>query len=536
MRPGRPQPPRSGRAPATGRPGDGAAIPRRTSASMRGTRTRRTLIGTLAALVTMAALTAAMVTIRGHLSIATAALVLVVPVVIGVVVGGVVAGVLSVVAGFLVYDYFFIPPYATLSVGALQNWVALGVYAVVMLPVAQVVARLDSARAEARRREREMQELFSLSHLLVEDQQLDELLSTVVTTVAGVFEADQVALLLSGANGLEVAASAGEPLSEAQLRRVLPQPPEPASLEPGPSERGGLLVVALVAGNRPVGLLVLTGDRLSRHDREPLMLFANHIALAVERVQLRDRALRARLADEVARLARTLVSAVAHDLRTPLARIKASSSTLADSAFDVDPAKSRRLAGLIDSQVDRLADLVANLLDMSRVQAGVLQPRRSVVEVRELVAAAVRDVAADRPDHPIRVELAGGLPPVDVDRPLVGRVLENLIANALRYSPKSEPITIGAVLEPPGRVLVSVSDHGPGVPAHHRDEIFELFARRDSDAGAGLGLAIARTFVEAHGERIWVEEAPGGGAMFCFTLPLAEPIEKERHDVESARH
>jgi two-component system sensor histidine kinase KdpD len=503
---------------------------------MRGTRTRRTLIGTLAALVTMAALTAAMVTIRGHLSIATAALVLVVPVVIGVVVGGVVAGVLSVVAGFLVYDYFFIPPYATLSVGALQNWVALGVYAVVMLPVAQVVARLDSARAEARRREREMQELFSLSHLLVEDQQLDELLSTVVTTVAGVFEADQVALLLPGANGLEVAASAGEPLSEAQLRRVLPQPPEPASLEPGPSERGGLLVVALVAGNRPVGLLVLTGDRLSRHDREPLMLFANHIALAVERVQLRDRALRARLADEVARLARTLVSAVAHDLRTPLARIKASSSTLADSAFDVDPAKSRRLAGLIDSQVDRLADLVANLLDMSRVQAGVLQPRRSVVEVRELVAAAVRDVAADRPDHPIRVELAGGLPPVDVDRPLVGRVLENLIANALRYSPKSEPITIGAVLEPPGRVLVSVSDHGPGVPAHHRDEIFELFARRDSDAGAGLGLAIARTFVEAHGERIWVEEAPGGGAMFCFTLPLAEPIEKERHDVESARH
>lgn len=159
---------------------------------------RRTVFGTLAALATMAALTAAMFPARHHLSIPTTALVLVIPVVIGVIAGGFVAGILSVVAGFLVYDFFFIPPILTLWVGAPQNWVALGVYAAVMLPVSQVVAGMNAAKAEARRQGREIRELFGLSHLLVEDMPLDVLLSVVVNTLAEVFAARQVALLLPG--------------------------------------------------------------------------------------------------------------------------------------------------------------------------------------------------------------------------------------------------------------------------------------------------------------------------------------------------
>src|SRR3984885_13172294 len=157
---------------------------------------RRNLRGTLVALACPAALVGVMLPLRGSLSIATTALVLVVPVVIGVVTGGFAVGIISVLAGFLVYDFFFIPPYLTLWVGAPQNWAALGVYAVVMLPVAKVVAVMDTARAKERRQSREIRQLFELSDLLVEDKPLDLLLSVIVTALADVFSSRQVALFL----------------------------------------------------------------------------------------------------------------------------------------------------------------------------------------------------------------------------------------------------------------------------------------------------------------------------------------------------
>lgn len=488
---------------------------------------RRTVVGTVAAFVSMAALTAAMLPLRHHLSIATTALVLVIPVVIGVVAGGPVAGILSVVAGFLVYDCLFIPPYLTLWVGAPQNWAALGVYAAVMLPISRVVAGLDSAKKETGRRGREIRELFSLSHLLVEDKPLDVLLPVVVDTVAEVFSAQQVALLLPVGDRLAVVAAAGAPLSEDQLGEVQPALGVPDTLEPLSLEREGLLVLALAAAGRPVGLLVLSDGAAAHQERELLMLFANHIALTIERAQLRDEALQARLAEEVARLAKTLVSAVSHDLRTPLSRIKASSSTLADKELDLEPDKARRLASLIDVEADRLASLVQNLLDMGRIQAGVLQPRYSVARVTDLVGPVVKDLSAARPGYSIDVDVPDDLPPVDVDLVLISRVLTNLVDNALRYSPRGSPIVVRAGIDTPHRVEITVTDRGPGVDPERRNEIFELFARRDGDAGAGLGLTIAKTFVEAHRQRIWVDQAPDGGAMFHFTLPVAAPIPEE---------
>ena len=157
---------------------------------------KRIATGTATALVTMAVLTSAMLPLRAHLSIATTALILVVPVVIGVVIGGFVAGALSVAAGFLVYDFFFIPPYLTLWVGAPQNWAALGVYVLVMLPVARVVSGMNTARARERRQGRELRELFQLSDLLVEDKPLDVLLSLIVRALTDVFGSRQVAIFL----------------------------------------------------------------------------------------------------------------------------------------------------------------------------------------------------------------------------------------------------------------------------------------------------------------------------------------------------
>jgi two-component system, OmpR family, sensor histidine kinase KdpD len=319
---------------------------------------KRTLIGTVAALASMALLTIAMIPLRGHLSIATTALVLIVPVVIGVVLGGFVAGILSVIAGFLVYDWYFTPPIHTLWVGAPQNWAALVVYVAVMLPVAHVVARMNASRATARRQEKEVRELFQLSDLLVEEKPFDELLPAIVTTLADVFGSPQVALFLARDGRLEIAASAGEPLSERELRPVLRAPAELGTSRAQSFDAGGLLVLALAAAGRPVGLLVLSGGTAARFERESLLVFANQIALAVERAELREQALRSRVIEEMAGLARTLVAAVSHDLRTPLASIKASSSTLADPELDISAEAGRRLAALIDVQADRLAELV----------------------------------------------------------------------------------------------------------------------------------------------------------------------------------
>jgi len=488
---------------------------------------RRSVIGTVAALVSMAALTGAMLPIRADLSVATTALVLVVPVVIGVVIGGFTAGVISVVAGFLVYDFFFIKPYLTLYVGRSENWAALFVYVAVMLPVARVVAVMDAARARERRQGTELRELFQLSGLLLEDKPLDELLTGVVTSVADVFRSRQVALFLPRGTTLEIAAASGDPLTPDQMRRVLPSPGVLARLNAQPDVRGDVLVHALTAAGRPVGLLVLSTESAAGPDREPLSLFANQIALAVERAQLREQILRTRLAEEVGRLAKTLVAAVAHDLRAPLARIKASSSTLADAEFDIDPQTRLNLAALIDKQADRLAELVQNLLDMSRIQAGVLQPRRTPASLAELVTSVISDLTPALRGYLVDLSLPDELPLVDIDVTLITRVLTNLLENAIRHAPKGSRITIGAEPGEAGAVLVFVADQGPGVSPERREEVFGLLARRDSDAGAGLGLSIAKTFVEAHGQHIWVEDAPDAGARFCFTLPAGQLIRQE---------
>ncbi|MGD1012741.1 MAG: ATP-binding protein [Acidimicrobiales bacterium] len=496
----------------------------------------RGAVGTITALASMAALTAATLPLRAHLSIATTALVLIVPVVIGVITGGFVAGVISVVAGFLVYVFFFIPPYLTWYVGRAENWVPLGIYAVVMVPVAKVVSDMNSARTKERRRSKQIRELFELSDLLVADKPLDELLSVIVTTLAELFESRKVALLLPENGQLAIVAYAGEPLSDEELHDVRLSANEPASVVSQSFDRGTLLVISLTAAAHPIGLLVLSGKAAVQYDRETLMIFANQIALAVERAQLREEALRARLAEEVGQLSKTLVAAVSHDLRAPLALIKASSSTLSDSEIKISVDARRSLAQLIDRHADQLADLVQSLLDMSRIQAGVLEPRCTITSLSDLVKAVVRDLKPAMHGHEITIDIPEDLAPVDVDIVLISRVLTNLLTNAARHSPKSSSIKIEARPFDETSVEVSVTDEGPGVPLDQRGGLFGVLARRSGDAGAGLGLTIARTFVEAHGQHIWIDDATDVGARFCFTLPIAPSMPEELISAEDSHH
>jgi two-component system sensor histidine kinase KdpD len=475
--------------------------------------------------VTSVGLGAAMVPLRSHLSIATAALVLVVPVVAGVVTGGFVAGLVSVVAGFMVYDFLFIPPYNTLSVGAAQNWVALGVYAVVMLLVARVVANLDSARAAARRRAEDARHLFELSELLMADRPDVELGDAFVHLITEAFGLTGAALLQWAGGHLVVVSSDGTPLTDADLERLNPRARVPVPLVTTSSGETLETRVLTASTADVLGLVALRGVPTDRSVHELLLIAVNQFALALERSRLRERAVRAGILEEVDQLRRAMIGAVSHDLRTPLASMKVAASTLANPALDLDGDETRELGALIDFQTDRLTRLVGNLLDMTRIQAGVLEVHRSPWSVLDLVGDAV---AALRPllgDRALEIALAESLPMVDVDHLLIGQVLVNLADNAHRHGPPGTPVTIGAEVRE-DRVVVSVEDEGPGIPEAERETVFESFRRFDTGGRAGLGLAIAKTFVEAHGERIWAEEAPLGGARVSFTLPIAPPADR----------
>ncbi len=488
---------------------------------------RKGLLGSILGILIALGLGAAMLPLRAHLSVATTALVLVVPVVAGVIVGGFPAGVTSVAAGFLVYDFAFIPPYYTLTVGRAQNWVALGVYAVVMLLVAQVVTHLESARSQAQRKAVETRRLYDLSELLVKDRSLGDLLETIVTAVRTVFEVPGVALLLPVEGRLTIAASAGEIMPPEQLRQLDPESRIPVSMGTAAPVHDRLQAVALSASDRPIGLLALRGLPVSAADRALLRTFANHAALAVERAQLREQALRSQLLEEVDRLRRALLGAVSHDLRTPLATMKVASTTLLDRTVSLSDADTDELHGLIDAQTDRLTRLVTSLLDMTRFQTGALEIHRESWSILDLVSETLTSLRSALGSRPVEVILPEWLPPVDVDHLLVGQVLANLLENAHRHAPPESPITVAAAVRA-GRLVISVTDSGPGVPPEELEAVFDSFVRFDTGGRSGLGLAIAKTFVQAHGEHIWVEDAPGAGARFVFTLPLAVTNGKRR--------
>jgi K+-sensing histidine kinase KdpD len=479
-----------------------------------------------------------MLAIRSHLDIATVGLVLVVPVVVGAVLGGLSSGVVAVVGGFLVYDLLFIQPYYTFSVGRPENWTPLAVYVVVMILTARATSHLWRAEANATRRELEAERLFELSELVMEDRGLPELLQTIVETVNEAFQVEGVVLLLpaEGEEGaLEVVASAGRQMTDDEIRRIIPTPGVAASLgrreafEAG-ARTGVLRTLGLSAAGRPIGLLGLAGLRISGDSERLLATFGHHLAIALERAQIKQAAVRIGVLEEVDQLRRSLVGAVSHDLRSPLSAIKTAASTLRNATRPVGELDREELLRLIEDQTDRLTRLVSNLLDMSRIQSNSLVIRPQTLEVAAFLEGAVSAVG---PAAAERVVIADpvGIPAVSVDPVLMTEVLVNLLENALRYSPPGSPVSVetSAVQDGQGAtsVLVCVCDQGPGIHAAERPHIFERARRVGSggtggemSGGAGIGLSIARAFTEAHHASIWLESPSQGGARFCFSMPV----------------
>jgi len=403
-------------------------------------------------------------------------------------VGGLWPAIVAAVAGFLLLNWFFTPPLHTLTVAELENAFALLVFVAVAVAVATVVdlaARRSSQAARAR------SEATTLSMLATSVLRGEDALPELLERVRETFGLTSVALLeRTGDVWARVASAGAEPCSQ-------------------PGEADVRVQVSDVL------ILALRGRVLPAADRRVLSAFAYQAAAALDRRRLASQARQARRLAEGNKIRTALLAAVSHDLRTPLASIKAAVSSLRAGDVQWDPADEAELLATIEESADRLDRLVANLLDMSRLQTGAVNPLVRPVSLDEVLQPSLVNVPGDQ----VKIEFPDDLPPVVADPGLLERSLANVVENAVRHG-GAEPVRVSARTVG-GAVELRVTDRGPGVPDSAKSQMFEPFQRlgdRPRGDGVGLGLAVARGFAEAVGGDLRAEDTPGGGLTMIFTL------------------
>ncbi len=430
------------------------------------------------------------------------------------------ASVLSVAA----FDFFFVPPYLTFAVADGQYLLTFVVMLVVALIISGLTVRVRRQAKAAQLREQRTAALYAMSGELAQTVSAQALAAIAARHIAAVFDAD-VAVTLAAADGrLPADRSAGTLALEAddltQARGVLERD-RPATVAKGSAR---IVHLPLLGPRDPLGVVSV---RPRRRDAfrvpEPLHLletFVNQTALALERARLAEEAEHARVRAETERLRSALLTSISHDLRTPLAAITGAATTLLESGARLDPHTQHELLESIRDEAERLNRLVQNLLQMTRLESGALQLRRDWHPLEEVVGAALGRLAKGLAGRKVTVSLPPDLPLVAIDDVLIEQVLINLLDNAIKYTPPASTIRILATATS-DKVTVEVADHGPGLPPGDEDRIFEKFYRvvPGSRHGDGLGLAICRGIVEAHGGRIWAQNLPEGGVAFLFTLP-----------------
>ena len=463
-----------------------AELPGETASPPGGISVRRRAAGFTLAAAALPLLTVVLAAGRAHLNLADFVLVYLVAVVAITVIGGFWPAVLAAVAASVLLNWYFTVPIHTFTIAQPRELLALLLFVTVAVAVSSVVHLAARRALQAARAREEAASLLELAQ----------------TVLGGADSPAAVLEHLTRTHG-----------GQAELQeRVGGRWVRTAS-----SGVDGALAEALRIAIRDDLTLMVTGQGPSA---TPALLagYAAQAAAALDRERLRTQAAQAEALAEGNRMRTALLAAVSHDLRTPLASIKASVSSLRQTDVEWSEADEADLLATIEQNADRLDALIGNLLDMSRLHTGSLQPFLRPIAIDE-----VAPVAAGGLDDSLRLEMAvpDGFPLVLADPGLLERVLANLFSNALRYSPAGRPPELHAVLDG-GTVRLEVADHGPGVPDELKERIFEPFERvGDRHPGVGLGLAVARGFAEAMGGRIGAFDTPGGGLTVRVTLPAA---------------
>jgi len=478
------------------------------------TRPRRRAAGYAIAFVGTGGLVAALLPFRGSIRPLSLGFVFLALVVVSAGVGGIGPGIVASVLDFLAFNFFFIPPYGTFVIARAEDVVVLFVFLGVSVLISILLARATDRAEAAEAREGELRMLQELSRVLVVQGPGVETYETLLGQLVDGFGFQAGALFVqTPEGGLEERVAVGAPLGEIRPGW------DPASMAPAPER------LPLSVGGRTLGLIVLRGDRppLTAAESRVLRAISDQLALVLER----DRLLRAATEAEVYRqgeqMRKSLLAAVSHDLRSPLAAIKASVTDLLSEDVSRSDAERRDVLQTIDKESDRLNVLIANLLDMGRIEAGVLKARIQVVNVNEVVTACADQLTSRWPSVDVRTSVDEDASLVRADPAFLDRVIFNLLDNGAKTGWRAGRPGVEVEVRPNGRrTTVRVIDHGEGVPASAREQLFFPFyglREREQRLGPGLGLAIAKGFLSLMDGEIWVEDTPGGGATFAFSLP-----------------
>ncbi len=471
--------------------GRGRGLPRATGGLTR----QRKLAGYGVAIALMPLLTLALANLRGNVNLTSDVLVFLAGVIAVALVGGFLPAILAAVAGSLLLNYYFTPPLYRFTIAQANNALALIIFAAVGLVVSSIVDTAARRTKQAARAGAESELLATAAGSILRGQRA---LSAVLDRVREAFGMDSVTLLERPDGGQWQAVGVSGELPVAR--------PDEADVEMPVSD-------SLV--------LALRGRTLAATDRRILGAFAAYAAAALEQGRLTAAAEAARPIAEADRVRTALLAAVSHDLRTPLASAKAAVTSLRSQDIEWDAEDHDELLATADESLDKLAHLVDNLLDMSRLQAGALAIFPRPADLSEIVARSLDDIGPAA--RSVTVDIPPDLPEVAVDPGILERVIANLTANALRYAPAGvPPLLSGSALR--DRVELRVIDRGPGIPAEFRSRMFVPFQRlgdTDNTTGVGLGLALSRGLTEAMGGTLEPDETPGGGLTMTLSLPAA---------------
>jgi two-component system sensor histidine kinase KdpD len=428
------------------------------------------------------------------------------------------------------FDFFFVPPRFSFTVTDVQYLLMFAVMLAVALITGQMTAGLRYQARVASYREERARALYEFARDMSSLLQTDQVVEAASKFISTTFQAKVAILIPDEQDRLQLATGAG-PAPNIDLRAAAQwayDKAQPAGAGTDTLPSSEFLYLPLRAPMRTRGVLAIRAANrrvlMIPEQQRHLDTFAALVAIALERVHYVEVAQQALIRMESERLRNSLLSALSHDLRTPLAALVGLAEWLELTKPELAGVQ-RDTARAIAEQARRMSALVNNLLDMARIQSGDVQLRREWQSVEEVVGSALKAAQPALTRHRVEVSLPRDLPLVEFDATLIERVLYNLLENAGKYTPEGTVVRIAA--EASGNELrVAVSDNGPGVPQGQHEAIFDKFTRGSRESatpGVGLGLAISRAIVEAHRGRIWAEDNPGAGARFCFTLPLGNP-------------
>lgn len=417
-------------------------------------------------------------------------------------------GILTSLLGFLAFNFFFVAPRYSFHVADPQNLLHLSTFLTVAIVASTLAARARSAADHAQRRATELAALYQLSQTISAQVDLGQILPVIATTTRRLLNVPACWISLYNPSG-QLVERASTGTADPGCRSI--QVP----IRDGPAVLGVLRVIERAPG-----------AGLSDEQRQLLDTLAAQARLAIDRARLVEQTTHNQVLSESDRLKSALLASVTHDLRTPLAIVKGATSTLLADDVAWDAATQRGLTRTIDQEIDHLNRIVGNLLDMSRVEAGALPAERDWHDLAEVLGAALEHLEARLAERRLCVEISPDLPLVLINPTLIELVLANLLENAVKYSAPGTAITIGVRCDGPAEapiVVVSVRDQGRGLSPGDLARVFEKFYRgpvsAGQAAGVGLGLAICKGILEAHGGRIWAENGGDGGAVFSFSIP-----------------